>query len=229
MILLHKLTDTTMTSTLNGYGHNARSHIAKFIPTEARRVLDVGCNTGGFGEALKKERGIEVWGVEPNNEAARAASSVLDRVICQPFDASCPLPDSTFDVVAFTDVLEHFIDPWAALLLAKRKLRDGGVIVASIPNFLHQENLLHLLRDRDFKYEETGIRDKTHLRFFTKMSAQRMFIECDFTIVKVEGINSEWWSSNILRRLAYRIFSQQLEETKYIQYVIVAKPARIDG
>lgn len=208
----------------NKYGHSARKDVAAFVPESAKRLLDVGCNTGGFGEGLKRERDIEVWGVEPNAEAANYASTLLNNVLCEPFDSSTTVPDNYFDMVVFNDVLEHLVDPWSALGLAKRKLRSGGCILASIPNFLHKDNLLHILIDRNFEYQTSGIRDKTHLRFFTKKSAQKLFIDCGYRLEKFVGVNEDWWSPSLFSRIAYRLFSTQLQETKFIQFVVVAKP-----
>lgn len=213
-----------MTEPLYGhvYDHIDRPMMQKFIPDSAQRILDVGCNTGGFGAGLKARRSIEVWGVEPNRLAAERATQFLDRVIIEPFARNVSVPDRHFDAVVFNDVLEHLPDPWDALKLAATKLRPGGRVVASIPNLLHINNLLHMLRDEDFHYELTGIRDRTHLRFFTRRSAIRLFEESGLQIRGVEGINEEWWTPSLRRRLAYRFFGRKLENTKYVQFAIVA-------
>ncbi|RYZ90801.1 MAG: methyltransferase domain-containing protein [Proteobacteria bacterium] len=77
------------------------------------------------------------------------------------------LPAQYFDVISFNDVLENLPDQWAALRLAEGKLTPNGRVVISLPNFHHIDNLLHILKDKDFNYEPEGIQDKTHLRFFT--------------------------------------------------------------
>lgn len=209
---------------VNPYGHFARAEVAPYVPASAKTLLDVGCNTGAFGEALKTVRQIEVWGVEPNEDAASRAAGVLDVVVRAPFDGDCPVPAAQFDVITFNDVLEHLVDPWDALRIAKSKLRPGGCVVASLPNLLHKENLLHILRDRDFRYETAGIRDRTHLRFFTLLSSQRMFTDCGYRVRVAKGINAAHWSPSLLSRTAYKIFRSKLEETKYIQNIIVAEP-----
>lgn len=56
------------------YPDVSRSYLAKYVPLTARRILDVGCNQGGFGALLKEQRQVEVWGVEPAREAANIAS-----------------------------------------------------------------------------------------------------------------------------------------------------------
>jgi len=140
----------------------------------------------GVGAALKNAREIEVWGVEPNVDAAEQASKLLAHVLSDMFTHATALPDNYFDVVTFNDVLEHLTDPWEALQIAVRKLRMGGCVIASLPNMLHQGNLLHMLRYKDFRYEPTGIRDKTHLRFFTRLSSIKLFEESGFIVSIVD-------------------------------------------
>jgi len=210
------------------YAHHARQEMAEFVQPKASRVLDVGCHTGGFGEHLKSQRLIEIWGVEPDKAAAEIARLFLDKVINHPFNNDADIPNQYFDVVIFNDVLEHLTDPWSALILAKSKLKKNGQVIASLPNLLHINNLLHILRDRNFQYEPWGIRDKTHLRFFTQKSAIKMFEECGYEVTSCKGINEDWWSPSLTRRLAFKLLPKLLEETKYIQFAFVASPNRDD-
>ena len=204
------------------YDHNPRREMLRFVPGQAQRILDVGCFSGAFGEALKKSRPIEVWGVDPDPVAAQQACQVLDRVLCGYFDAQLDLPDAHFDAIVMNDVLEHMSDPWAALELATRKLRAGGKVVVSLPNLRQIDNLLHILVDQDFRYELNGIRDSTHLRFFTRKSAIRLLEDCGLEVEHVEGIGEQWWTKSLRRRIAFRLFGRQLADTKYVQFALVA-------
>lgn len=197
------------------------------VPANAKRVLDVGCHTGGFGVTLKEERGCEVWGVEPDPGAAAIAETFLDRVFVGPYSCDLGIPDASFDLVVFNDVLEHLSEPWDVLRTVKRHLKPSGTVVVSLPNLLHQSNLLHMLRDRDFRYEPTGIRDRTHLRFFTAKSARRMFEECGYEVEQLTLINEDWYPSRLAGRLAYRLFAGPLHETKFIQIAIRARPLAV--
>ena len=111
-----------------------RSELLSFIPREAKRLLDVGCSSGNFGATLKAEREVEIWGVEPNKAAADEAETKVNRVVNAPFCDGIAVPDKYFDVVAFLDSLEHFPAPEPALRLAKKKINDSGIVIASIPN-----------------------------------------------------------------------------------------------
>lgn len=211
----------------NKYQNLERREMFKYVPENAQRLLDVGCNTGTFGAGLKiANKTIEVWGVEPDVASATKAALVLDHVLNCCFEEQVEIPDRYFDVITFNDALEHFVDPWAALRLAKTKLRTDGVLVVSVPNILNKENLFHMLLERDFQYENDGIRDRTHLRFFTIKSIQRTIEESGFSVVRAEGINEAWYSSSVIVRVAYRLFAEQLRETKYRQIAVVAKLRR---
>lgn len=207
-----------------GYDHNSRPEMLQFIPQGCERLLDVGCHAGSFGKAAKEKYGVEVWGVEPNPDAAAIASQNIDKVEVGPFEDGLDIPDKYFDAVIFNDVLEHLVSPQQALQLAKTKLRTNGVIVASIPNMRHIDNLEHLLFERDWRYELSGTRDSTHLRFFTRKSMVRMFEECGLKIITVVGINAKWWvREKWIRRFVFRMCTGATEDLRYVQYAIVAR------
>jgi 2-polyprenyl-3-methyl-5-hydroxy-6-metoxy-1,4-benzoquinol methylase len=205
------------------YPDASRPEMLELFPSSVHRLLDVGCHTGQFGFAVKKKYGAEVWGVEPNSETARIANNHLDKVFQSYFTDELDLPERHFDAISFNDVLEHMPDPWAALRLAAKKLKPGGRIFISIPNLRHVENLLHIMKEKDFNYEHAGIRDRTHLRFFTKKSAPNILLGTGLKLVELKGINEEWWTKSVVRRVAFKIFPKYLEDTKYIQYAIVAE------
>jgi SAM-dependent methyltransferase len=213
-------------SDIQRYPDSPRSEMQCFVPAGARRLLDVGCHTGAFGHALKQVRDIEVWGMEPAADAAALAATRLDHVLVEPMAAGCALPDAHFDAIVFNDVLEHMESPWQTLELARRWLTPDGVVIISLPNLLHVENVEHMLFERDFRYEGRGVRDRTHLRFFTRKSALRMIEDCGYRIDTVEGINESWWSPSPLRRLAFRLFDRWLAEFKPQQFAFVARPRR---
>lgn len=205
------------------YGDFARSEMRPYIPPQAQRVLDVGCHCGAFGAGLKQAGVAEVWGCEINPDSAATAASRLDRVVSGPFVAEA-VPDAYFDAVVFNDVLEHMADPAAALRVARAKLRPGGVVVASLPNLRHIDNLLHIVRDKDFRYEAVGVRDTTHLRFFTLKSIPRLFEQAGYEVLRLDGINEAWWGPSLWRRAAFRLFPAYLADTRHIQYAVQAVP-----
>src|SRR4051812_43810771 len=54
-----------------------RPDVRELVPAHARRVLDLGCSSGAVGAALKRERDVEVVGVEPDPVSAAGARRLL--------------------------------------------------------------------------------------------------------------------------------------------------------
>ncbi|MGA9380414.1 MAG: class I SAM-dependent methyltransferase, partial [Phormidium sp.] len=154
----------------SNYFELERHEMLKYVPEKACNILDVGCGCGNFGRLLKEKRPVKVWGVEFNEDAATLAAQKLDQVICGSFNSSLNLPKNEFDCIIFNDVLEHLVDPFTALIYAKYLLREGGLVVASIPNIRHFDTIWDLLVNKNWQYTDSGILDRTHLRFFTQRS-----------------------------------------------------------
>lgn len=156
---------------------------------ENERVLDLGCATGWQARHLAA-RGCTVVGVEVDRDAAARASAWCERVIVCDLDIS-DLPglvgSDDFDVVAAGDVLEHLRDPVRVLSSLRGILRPTGRVVASIPNVAHGSVRLALLTGV-FRYEEAGLLDRTHLRFFTLSSVEEMFAAAGYRVEQLERI-----------------------------------------
>jgi SAM-dependent methyltransferase len=104
------------------------------MPESPRRLLDVGCASGLFLEAMQSYSGWEVQGVELNETAARATSARLGvPVFVGPFERA-HYPDAHFDAVTLWDVLEHLHDPLANLRELRRIVRQGGALFVRLPN-----------------------------------------------------------------------------------------------
>jgi 2-polyprenyl-3-methyl-5-hydroxy-6-metoxy-1,4-benzoquinol methylase len=216
----------------DNYFEWARQEMAPFVPAHCRRILDVGCGTGTFGNLIKQTRKIEVWGVEPVGSAAAKASTKLDHVINGPFDSQIELPAGAFDCVVFNDVLEHMVAPEQALRYAKSLLSPEGVIVASIPNIQYLPILWQLLFHARWEYTDAGVLDKTHLRFFTKSSIVRMFQSEGYSLQSICGINAygcDPVASRSLRssyKIINKMFLGRFTDMKYPQFAVVAKAGR---
>lgn len=80
-----------------------------------------------------------------------------------------------FDYIIFWDILEHLVNPWKVLSDFKEFLKPDWKIIISLPNIAFLLYRLKLLFWK-FDYEETWVMDKTHLRFFTKKSAESLIL-----------------------------------------------------
>src|SRR5450432_67687 len=74
-----------------------RREMLDLFPAQSRRVLDVGCGSGVFGQTLKRKFGCEIWGVEPDLKSCERAATRLDRAVHGRFDDKLELPSAYFD------------------------------------------------------------------------------------------------------------------------------------
>jgi 2-polyprenyl-3-methyl-5-hydroxy-6-metoxy-1,4-benzoquinol methylase len=199
------------------YG-GSRSEMLQYIPQYTKTILDVGCARGEFIALAKEKLGLIAWGIEINSEAAQIAQTTLDKVISKDInDALNELPANYFDCIVFNDVLEHLIDPYTLLEGVKNFLTKDGVVIASIPNIRHAPILYQLLIKGNWDYQEYGVLDKTHLRFFTKKSIKKMFESQGYSLERIDGINcSGSWRTKLL--------IGTISDMKYQQFACVAKP-----
>jgi 2-polyprenyl-3-methyl-5-hydroxy-6-metoxy-1,4-benzoquinol methylase len=169
----------------HAYGDYERREMAAFLPTGARRVLDVGCGGGAFGAYVKSlHPDVRVVGVEPNELAAAKAADRLDSVEVGLFPAV--QPKGPFDVVYFNDVLEHMWDPRPALHAARRL---APVVVASVPNVRHIDVVLDLVLRGEWVYRDEGVLDRTHMRFYTMSTVVGLFETNGFVVRQVSPLN----------------------------------------
>lgn len=173
----------------NAYYQCQRQEVYELAPASAKRVLEIGCAAGGFRLNFCEQ--VEYWGVEPVHEAAEQAQSKGIKVLCGTYDAVCSqVPSDYFDLVVCNDVIEHVADPESFLASLKSKLTADGTLIGSIPNVRFWGNLINLLIRHDWKYEDSGILDKTHLRFFTCKSFRRLLGTCGYRLEVLRGIES---------------------------------------
>lgn len=163
------------------YFENRREDLIAMIPSECKKILDVGC---GAAEGWKDFSG-EVSGVELDAEAAEKARKHLKEVVVGDIEhTKLPFAEGSFDCIVFADVLEHLYDPWGILIKFRPYLVEGGFILLSIPNIRHYRILRSLIFKGEFTYEDSGILDIDHIRFFTGKEVVQLTDRAGFKIVK---------------------------------------------
>jgi 2-polyprenyl-3-methyl-5-hydroxy-6-metoxy-1,4-benzoquinol methylase len=173
------------------YSTTHRRELVKFLPNNYKRVLEVGCGTGGFRDTLKKD--IEIWGIEPNKEAANEAMVRGYKVLVGFYEEVAEqCPNNYFDLIICNDVIEHMLEHERFLELIKLKMTPDASIIGSIPNVRYFGNLCKLLLNKDWKYVDNGVLDRTHLRFFTEKSLKRTFNDAKYSIEELSGIQSDF-------------------------------------
>ena len=205
-----------------GYFQGVREEMLKYIPKNVKKTLEVGCGFGEFSAMIKERFGAETWAVEMDKEAAHEAAKKLNKVINADIDEALnQIPDNYFNCIIFLDVLEHLIDPYSVLVSMKQKLTDEGVIVTSIPNVRYYRNYIDFAIRGNWDYQDAGTLDKTHLRFFTYKSILKMFEQLGFEVLVIEGIHPTKNKKLILLNI---LLFKALEDLKYLQFAVVAKP-----
>lgn len=162
--------------------------LIEYIVGDDLTILEVGCAMGATGKTLL-ENGKAKWvtGIEFVEEYADIAKSVLNEVYVGDIEAmTFDWQPKKFDCFIFGDVLEHLSNPWRVLRNLRPFLSDEGIVVASIPNVKHWPVMFDLIARDDWKYNDWGVLDITHLRFFTRKSAQRLFSECGYMVERIE-------------------------------------------
>jgi SAM-dependent methyltransferase len=155
------------------------------MPVTATKLLEVGCSTGALAQAFKKAHGErDYWGIEFDPKAADMARRHCNQVMALDVEGMSDkeLAElSSRNCWVFGDVLEHLRDPWRLLARIRKVLPADGCVVASIPNAQHW-SLQARLSVGDFRYTDGGLLDRTHLRWFTRVTMLEMFQNAGFRI-----------------------------------------------
>lgn len=146
-------------------------------------VLDLGCGRARLG--LEVERlGYTVTGIDNSPVACATARTRISEVIeldfMNPDAIAAALNGRQFDWIMAADVLEHSAEPETALGFYRRFLKPDGRLIVSLPNVAVWDNRFRLLLGR-FDYRDSGVMDRTHLRFFTFRTARELIVEAGFT------------------------------------------------
>ena len=156
---------------------------------QAGRALDCGCGAGDNARILSLH-GWEVDGITISSDEQAKASRICKRVCIADLESGLPgIICGGYDLVIFSHVLEHLRNPSRVLKDVHRVLVPGGIVAVALPNVLNWRHRLRFLFGR-FEYEEGGIMDSTHVRFYTFASARRLLETNGFEISKAtaEGI-----------------------------------------
>ena len=186
----------------------ARTDLMQLMQHDSKssiRVLEIGCGAGvTLGRIQYCYPNAEVYGIELVDEVASLGAVNFD-IICGNIESmDLPYEQEYFDYIIFGDVLEHLVNPALVLEKVRTYLKKGGYVLASIPNLMNAEVIYSLLKGR-FPYEEAGIRDETHLRFFTYQEIIKLFEKTGYRIEAVMAILLEGRTTD-----TYKKFFEQL-------------------
>lgn len=165
--------------------HN--DEVLKLIPRTSKRVIEVGCSSGALAREFKRKNPDANWvGIEIDQDYAELAKRYCDTTVVKNLD-EC---DQGFyesyrdrDCWIFADVLEHFKDPWSVVRSIRNVIPENGSLIACIPNAQNWYVIAKLVIG-DFRYEDMGLFDRTHLRWFTRQTIYELFESQGFQVAE---------------------------------------------
>ena len=175
------------------------------------RVLDIGSATGMLGKRCVGS-GFYLKGIEPVQEWAEEAKPYYNEILWSSLEQAPEEFLAKQDVVIFADVLEHMSNPEKILKHLVSLQKPETQFLVSVPNVANIWIRGNLLFGK-FNYSKYGILDRTHLRFFTKLTFLEMLrlsglkpIELKYTPVPLCRVNS-FFQTNLLGRFIHRVLA----------------------
>jgi 2-polyprenyl-3-methyl-5-hydroxy-6-metoxy-1,4-benzoquinol methylase len=172
------------------YYHFVRREIKPLLPKSSRRILEIGAGAGATLKWLKElYPKAETTAVEINPALFNELKQGADVAIIGPIDEVFSQL-KTYDLILLLDVLEHLPNSAATLQKLSNILETGGHTIVSVPNVAHLSVSVPLLLRRQFNYQDAGILDRTHLRFFVEDTAVKLLNDANFVVTSalISGI-----------------------------------------
>ena len=189
-------------------------------------VLEVGAGMGTTLLNIKyRYPNAHIKGIELVDKVVDIAANYVN-IECANIENYQFADDEQYDYIIFGDVLEHLLDPYSLVDRIKNNLKANGCIITSIPNILNGGVIYKLLHG-DFNYEDSGILDRTHLRFFTQNSVVKLFTERGYDIVEIFGLPDPQRSTLLHKDFFDKLLSIDgiVEKSQFdiFQYVVCAR------
>ncbi|AWH84447.1 hypothetical protein HYN59_04640 [Flavobacterium album] len=191
------------------------------------KVLEIGA---AYGETLYflKQQGIasEVVGIDIFEDTKNTQNyKPLDRFIFGNIEElDFPEYNGYFDLILLPDVLEHLIEPKKVLAKVNSFLAPGGEVLVSMPNIRHYSAFSKIYLKGDFGYEESGLFDYTHMRFYCRKNMVTLLDKSGFQVVYQESSIKNYKGRSVAKMINI-ITLGIFEEFFSVQYFLKAKKA----
>ncbi len=158
------------------------------IPDNLSSIIEIGSGSGALAKAIKdRSPHTQYIGVEIVDEYAILSKRYCDKVLIDNIEKpSLELTSllQNASAIVFSDVLEHLYNPWQTLQSLRTHIPKDCSIYASIPNIQHWSVIFGLISG-NFNYADSGLLDRTHLRFFTKSTIMSLFNQSGFEVSSI--------------------------------------------
>jgi len=160
------------------YINSGNAAVLDWIEDSDRRILDVGCGAGNTGKLIQTSHPHSfVAGVTCSIKEYNQASSNLDLCFCLDVERDAiEQIGKEYDLILFSHVLEHLVDPLAVIQRLLPCLKPDGKVIIALPNIANWRERWKLALGK-FEYADSGVMDRTHLHFYTFYTAPRYLIE----------------------------------------------------
>ncbi len=211
-----------------GYSSDVRTELIAMIKQECDEkisVLELGCSLGSTLNRIKYLwPDSEVYGVEYTEAVAKIAGSVTNVIQGDVESMDIPYDKEQFDYIICADVLEHLRNPEDTIKRFIPYLKKDGYFIISLPNVRYYGVCAMLMQYGRFDYADSGILDRTHLRFFTKDTAIEMLESCGLEVVSLDrNYNGTDSDNEFITRLKSSFDIVEPQELRVFQYYFLAK------
>jgi 2-polyprenyl-3-methyl-5-hydroxy-6-metoxy-1,4-benzoquinol methylase len=163
------------------------------LPTDAR-ILEIGCGTGHNLGMLARFGTVDA--IEIDDHSRGIASQRLGRDVgASPLPELAGIADQSYDMIALLDVLEHVEDDRAALVSIAARLREGGTVLLTVPQY-------------PWMWSGHDVANHHHRRY-TKASLRRVIAAAGLQLTMLHSLNSLLFPLAAADRIVARITGRQ--------------------
>ena len=169
---------------------DARYQIILNNISSSNTVLDIGCGDG-YLMSLLSNFNDNVYGIDYERTAIKIARNKLCNFHnCTVLQASCyetPFPDSYFDLIILSDVIEHLSFPTDCINEISRILKPAGTLLITTP-----------------KWRQDRMWDEVHFKEYTSLELENMLLP-SFNNIKINYFWPLFWSNLYSTRIGWKL------------------------
>lgn len=195
---------------------SAAARVVRMVGKD-KYVLEIGAGPGSITKILTSVSNCRVTALDIDAESIKMLSPYCEQVYQVDLNnVAWPeilVQEKKFEVLVAADVLEHVYEPLTVLKSMKGLLDEDGYMIISLPHVGH--SVIHAcLLEENFEYADSGLLDRTHIRFFGIKNMQKLFEDAGMKIVHAEFV---------VRTPKYTEFAKLWERTSQELRSVLAK------